>query len=119
MENEIWKDVVGFEGSYIVSNYGNVKSVKKDLIITVYPNIHGYLTVPLYRNGKKSSKPVHRLVVLAFYGEAPSEAKFQVNHKDGIKINNRLDNLEYCTRKENMKHASINGLLRNRSRKKS
>lgn len=67
---------------------------------------HGYLIVNLYQNSKMYSKSVHRLVMSAFIGVSTQ----QVNHKNGIKSDNRLDNLEYCSAQENVKHAWHTGL---------
>lgn len=114
---EIWKDIEGYEGRYQVSNYGNVKSLyqeyygghgKKQLIIrpeklmALNKNNHGYIQVTLCKDGKYKSKKVHRLVLEAF--TINPEYKPQVNHINGNKIDNHLDNLEWCTSKENIVH---------------
>ena len=80
MKNEIWKDVVGFEGLYQVSNLGRVKSLQRtcigkngvvvvtnEKIKNVHDNRHGYLALPLYKNNKAYNRYVHRLVCEAFY----------------------------------------------------
>lgn len=111
-ENEEWKDVVGYEGLYQVSSLGRVKSFhswrgKKERIINPFPNRDGYRKVDLRTSdGKRKTKSVHTLVLEAFAGEQPPE--MQCNHKDGIKSNNRLENLEYCTRCENVLHTYRN-----------
>ena len=103
---EIWKDVVGWEGLYQVSNLGRVKSLpwvghhKNDIIMKMFGNGTGYLTVMLYKPAKK--KLVHRLVAEAFIPRP--DGKAQINHIDGNKTNNRVDNLEWCTQSENMRH---------------
>lgn len=106
--SEIWKDVVGFEGFYKVSNKGNVYSVgrvssqgKKCGGLTLKPRCvgDGYLQVSLYKNGKMKSKYIHRLVAEAFIPNPKSLP--QINHIDEVKDNNELSNLEWCTREYN------------------
>lgn len=103
---EAWKDTIGFEHLYMISNLGNIFSKTKLKIMRLEVNNYGYKRVGLYKNGIYYNKTVHRLVIEAFYG--PS--KLQVNHKNGIKSDNRLENLEYCTQKQNNKHAWDTGL---------
>jgi len=101
---EIWKDVVGYEGLYQVSNFGNVRSLNwrntgviKNLWLK--PHNKGYLQVELFKNKTRSCVVVHRIVAEAFI---PNPFGFpQVNHKDEVKTNNRVDNLEWCTRSYN------------------
>jgi len=109
---EIWKDVPGYEGLYQVSNLGRVKSLKfgKERILKPGWNNSGYLFVVLCINGKNKISSVHRLVMLSFV----RESGLHVNHKNGIKTDNRLKNLEYCTQFENMRHAIKTGLHNNR-----
>lgn len=107
-ESEVWKDVVGFEGLYKISNKGNVYSVeRKDSIgrkisgriLKPLSHIDGYLQVQLYKNGKIKNKYIHRLVAEAFI---PNPKSFlEINHLDEIKDNNELSNLEWCTREHN------------------
>lgn len=118
LPNEEWKDIKDFEGLYQISNYGRVKSVSKiskingrvypTIIMTCHPNTKKYLEVELCKNGKQHRYRIHRLVANAFIPN--QENKPQVNHKDGNKQNNRLDNLEWCTNGENQIHAFKNGL---------
>lgn len=126
MTEEIWKAIEGFEGLYEVSNLGRVRSLDR-----TYPNNYRphkgiikkfalcggrghnkYPTVGLQRvNPKfKTGALVHRLVAKAFIPNPDN--KPEVNHIDGNKLNNHVDNLEWCTRKENVQHSSDNGLLR-------
>lgn len=98
---EIWKDIAGWEGLYQVSTCGRVKSLKygKERILKQSKNSSGYLTVSLYIEGKTFSKVVHRLVAIAFIPNP--ENKIEVNHIDEDKKNNRLENLNWMTSKEN------------------
>jgi len=111
---EVWRPVVGFEGYYEVSNQGHVKRVKRgkgavNLGHNLSPNKNpgGYLTVYLSKDTKRSAKMVHLLVAQAFIGPANGR---EVNHKDGIKVNCFLENLEYTTRRGNADHAKAHGL---------
>lgn len=116
---EILLDIEGYEGIYKVSNLGNVFSFDRKVgfynkptsIISPNDNGFGYLAVSLAINGKNKSFYIHRLVACAFLENKGQ--KCQVNHIDGIKFNNNVENLEWCTRKENMKHAVENGLYTN------
>ena len=108
-EKEIWKDIEGFEGLYQVSNLGRVKSVKRTVwnsvkgyyktvperILKVGDNNRGYLQVQLYREGKGKWYLVHRLVAVAFIGN-PNNL-LVINHKNEIKSDNRVSNLEWCS----------------------
>ena len=93
---EIWKDVVGYEGLYQVSSLGRIKSLLRyKRILKPQKNIHGYLKVSLYKNGKCKIFNIHNLVANAFI-ENPNNYKY-VNHKDENKTNNRVENLEFCS----------------------
>lgn len=102
---EIWKDVKGYEGIYKISDYGSLKSNKNYKKASV--NKYGYYQTTLYKNGKKRNALVHRLVAEAFLPNPNN--KPTINHKDGNKLNNRVDNLEWATNKEQTNH-SINVL---------
>lgn len=114
MVNRIWKDIPGYEGLYQVSNFGEVKSFykfrdgKKERILKHAINDSGYKIVVLTKNKKPKSLRVHRLVALTFIDNF--ENKPQVNHIDGNKLNNNINNLEWCTNGENEKHAYKLGL---------
>lgn len=107
---EIWKDIAGFEGYYQVSNHGNVKSFAwgKERILKPGRNSGGYLCVVLHAEGMRSTRTVHRLVMEAFVPN--EEGKESINHKNGVKADNHLSNLEWATLSENMQHAYDTGL---------
>lgn len=107
MDKEIWKDMKNFKGFYKISNEGQIKN-KKNKILKTSINHNGYIVVYLYKDGKKYAKKVHRLVAETFITKI--EGKNQVNHIDGNKRNNNVNNLEWCTQSENIKHAYKNNL---------
>lgn len=114
---EIWKDIKGYEGYYQVSDLGRIKSLNrtivyidndihyyKEKLLKQYKNKkHGYLNVKICKNNKQLTRNTHRLVAEAFIEN--DECKPLVNHKNGVKTDNRVSNLEWCTQAENMKHA--------------
>lgn len=108
LKDEVWKTVPNFP-NYQVSNYGHVRNQKQ--IIKAFPNNHGYLKVNFWKNHKPTTKTVHKQVALLFV-ENPNNYP-EVNHKDGNKLNNRSDNLEWCTRSHNNAHALRSGLRKN------
>lgn len=94
----------------MVSNLGRVKRVKSGRIKRPQLGTTGYYAVTLSFNGKPKIYRIHTLVAYAFLGARPDGA--EINHKDGNKLNNCADNLEYCTRSENIKHAYAHGLMK-------
>ena len=108
-KKEEWRDVVGWEGHYKVSNLGNVYSLKRHKIMVGKIDRYGYRQYTFCKDGKNYYYTAHRLVALAFIGEPP-EGKNTVNHKNGNKLDNRLENLEWCSVQENTKHAYDNNL---------
>jgi hypothetical protein len=116
---EIWKDINGYEGYYQISNQGNVRSIdrfdgvhdRKGTIIKPSLKQNGYLQVGLRMHSKRKWIGVHRLVAIHFI-ENPNN-KPQVNHIDGNKQNNTINNLEWVTAKENQNHATKLGLRKN------
>jgi len=121
MEEEVWKDIKGYEGIYQVSNLARIKFLgnitrhwrggirrNKSVIHSYDKDNNKYSYIALYKNGTRKSIHLHRLVAEAFLDN--SENKREVNHKDGIKSNNKLSNLEFVTSSENKKHAYKMGL---------
>ena len=116
MNVEIWKPIPGYK-EYKVSNTGKVKRIEhfengrsggkrwvESKTLTLSVNHSGYLFVTLYKNRKRKSHFVHRLVASAFIGELPDG--YQVNHIDENKKNNNVENLEYVTPKQNSNHGT-------------
>ena len=114
MRIEEWRDIKGYESLYQVSDFGRVKSLKgyhrKEHILKARNNLYGYLTVGLSKKNKSKRYKIHRLVAETFIPNLDNLP--QVNHKDGNKLNNNVDNLEWCNRSYNMKHAYNNNLLK-------
>lgn len=110
---EIWKDVEGYEGLYRVSNKGRIKSLnykntQRIKILKQYESTNGYLRTCLCKNGIAKFFLIHRLVAQAFINNQHN--LLEVNHIDGNKQNNNVNNLEWCTRSENNVHAIKNNL---------
>lgn len=118
--NEIWKDVIGYEGLYQVSNTGKVRSIErtftmenrwgskiemqvkaKELVISKYKN-YGYTYCSLCKEGKAKKFKMHRLIAIHFI-DNPENYPF-INHINAIRDDNRIENLEWCTHSHNMKH---------------
>lgn len=117
---EIWKDIIGFEGLYMVSNLGNIKRYAKtwksgrngnqikslpESPVKTRISSWGYEVCTLHKDGKKITKRVHVIVAQAFIYNDDVLNKKQVNHIDGNKLNNKADNLEWCTASENVLHS--------------
>lgn len=120
---EIWKDIDGFEGIYQVSNLGNIKTLQRNIYRKKTGKLHyiqpekllnpsllpiGYYYISMHNKGLQKVKSIHSLVANAFIPNP--ENKRTINHKDGNKLNNRVDNLEWNTDKENLNHALDTGL---------
>lgn len=107
IEHEIWKDIPGYEGYYQASNLGNIKSLdrtisnkrgkylKKGKIKKLKINKYGYFHIHLDKNGERKWFAVHRLIAITFL-KNPNNFP-QINHKNEIKTDNRIENLEFCT----------------------
>jgi hypothetical protein len=110
MQKEIWKDVVGYEGLYKVSNLGTVISLHRGTTRIMKPAVatNGYHQIFLSKNGVRTLTRVHRIVAMAFLPNV--ENKPLVNHINGIKTDNNLSNLEWVAFSENGKHAFATGL---------
>lgn len=93
---------------YEVSNEGRVRNIVTGQILKGHDNGHGYETVTLYKDGRAYTKKIHRLVAEAFLES--SHDHLEVNHIDGNKTNNRIENLEWCSGSENIQHAYDTGL---------
>ena len=121
MEGEVWKDIVGYEGLYQVSNLGRVKSLDKVIStrngyssfeksikgrVLKQVLVMGYLKVHLVNMNKGKSIPVHRFMAMAFIANKNNYP--QVNHKDEDKTNNVVDNLEWCTVSYNNNYGTRN-----------
>lgn len=120
MGYEIWKDIPGYEGYYQVSNKGNVRSMDREFIdsigrkcflrgVPIKPKLSkGYLRVGLKKHQETKRASIHRLVASAFIDNPKGYGV--VNHINGIKTDNRVENLEWCTVKHNVQHAFMNNL---------
>lgn len=119
---EIWKPLINWEGIYEISNFGNIRSLDRyvnqgNRVIfckgkLLKPVLHksNYCIVTLRNSGIQKVSKVHQLVMKTFNPNT-SNKKLEINHIDGNTTNNRLDNLEWCTHKENLQHASKHHLL--------
>nr|DAZ45565.1 MAG TPA: homing endonuclease [Caudoviricetes sp.] len=109
-----WKDIKNYEGVYQINNIGQVKSLKRNIILKPKINRQGYYEYQLYKKGEKSTTiSAHRLVAIHFI---PNPFNLPVvNHIDGDKANNKVENLEWCTYSHNNKHAYDTGLNKTKS----
>lgn len=116
---EEWKDIRGYEGHYKVSNLGRVKSLAredsigrnlKERILKFSLDSEGYPYIILCKNGRVQGFNIHRLVAKAFIPN--TENKPEINHKNGIKTDIKVENFEWCFRRENIAHAMTTGLTK-------
>lgn len=105
-----WKEIEQYEGKYLISDTGLVKSLlkNKEIILLSSLNTFGYPKVGLFKDGKYKTIPIHRLVAQYFIPN-PNNLK-TVNHKDGNKLNNNVENLEWMSQKDNTIHSWKKGL---------
>jgi hypothetical protein len=137
LENEIWKDIPGFEGNYQVSDLGRVKSLSREVLgsknstylinerfLKLQISKQGYYIITFRKNNEVKTYSVHQLVAICFLNHTPCGYKIEVNHKDRKRLNNRLSNLELLTRVEHSKHthqnktSSFRGVTWNKNDKK-
>lgn len=125
VQDVLWEPVQGYDGMYEVSNTGMVRSIYREIklpngicrtlqgrTIAIKTNNDGYLFVSLSRNGEQETKYIHRAVAEAYI---PNPDKLpQVNHLDGNKRNNNVDNLAWVTHQQNVKHCYDTGLCNNK-----
>lgn len=104
--NEEWKDVVGYEGLYQVSNQGRLRSFHKNKCSLLAPCVgkHGYVVTLLHKGKSRKNARVHRLVAEAFIPNPDNLSS--INHKNEIKTDNRVENLEWCTAKYNSNYGT-------------
>ena len=114
----MWKEISWTKGAYSASDNGNIKSNDrlgvdgrrlKEIVLKPWIGNHGYLTVNLLVDGRSYRCLVHRLIAEVFLGEAHND--MEIDHKDGNKLNNAVINLEWVTRKENLRRAKNLGLI--------
>jgi hypothetical protein len=110
---ETWKEVIGYEGHYEVSNYGKIRSVKKGCLRTLRLKINnkGYYCVSLCKNGIVKDFKVHRIVGIAFV-EGKSKDRKEIDHIDGNPKNNHASNLRWVTHAENLSNPLTKAKLR-------
>jgi hypothetical protein len=115
-EIEKWKPIIGYEGIYEISNFGNLKTIKTKKITTGWEhNKYGHKKIRLYKNRKSKDFYLHRVVANAFLPKVIG--KNFVNHIDNNPLNNHVTNLEWCTQAENIKHAQLNNRMSTEGRK--
>jgi hypothetical protein len=116
-EQEIWKSVEGFEGAYEVSNLGRARRIynvkyqiepKIKYLSTTWGKNQAYVKTTFYRKGHAVNRDLHIVILETFIGPRPS-IRHHASHLNGNMHDNRLDNLQWCTAKDNMSHKKIHG----------
>ena len=121
MENEVWKDIKGYEGLYQASNLGRIRTLfyqnnivykkyYREKILKQKKSKDNSLRVELYKNGKHKTFLVHRLIAFTFYNKDINNHNLTVNHIDGNRLNNNIENLELISLVDNIRHGFITGL---------
>jgi NUMOD4 motif./HNH endonuclease. len=108
LEGETFKAIPGYESFYEASSFGRIRSAWSGRVRVASPQTNGYLIVGLSKDGNVRTHLVHKLIAITFIGPRP--AGLTINHIDGDKVNNRPENLEYCTQEANDEHAARLGL---------
>jgi hypothetical protein len=114
LELEIWKDIPGYEGFYMASTHGRIKSIErvsnanlryktvfKGKILKGRPDGHGYEKVALWNYGKRKDFRIHKLIAITFLNHKPNGMTHVVDHIDANKLNNNINNLQIITNREN------------------
>ena len=99
---EVFKDIPNYEGLYQVSNLGNVKSLRKGLILKGYKDSRGYVNIKLQEKGIKKYYRIHQLLAITFLNHNPNGYSIVVDHIDNNKENNNLNNLQVISQRENL-----------------
>lgn len=106
---EIWKDVKDFKNIYQISNFGKIRNVKTNRLLKPFKNTNGYYQINLWSKNKRKHILIHKLVAETFIPN-PSKLPF-INHKNENKLDNKVDNLEWCTAKYNCNYGTRNARL--------
>lgn len=114
--HEIWKDIIGYEGKYQISNTGKLKSVRLGILMKPMKCTNGYLSACLWKNNKQKKILMHRLVATHFIKNPNNYS--DVNHLDENKENNNVDNLEWCSHLYNMNYGNVKRKIREASFKR-
>lgn len=110
-----WKPIIGYENIYKINDKGSIINCKtKQILSPIYQKRSGYYHITLCKDGIPKIFRLHRLVALHFL-EKPKKKRKYINHKNGNKLDNSIENLEWCTAGENLKHAYSSGIMKKRT----